>query len=291
MIARHPPRPDRRSALAALAGLGFCAVSGPAVGAEQVSPWARGLHSRMRLASAGQPSPDGPHVAVVAIMLDKGFKTYWRTPGDSGIPPMFDFAGSENAADIKVHFPAPVRFDDGAGGHSIGYIGETVELPVTYRVIDRTRPVVLRLKMDYAVCEKICVPASGQAEIVLPPVAAAASMRAARLLATLPTVMPLDAPGLLAIRRLQKGLKAEHFLVEARVAAGTSELFVEAASPWLFDVAAAASVGQGLARFTVLAVDKDKSPDCKGVETTFTLVSGERSIETTTWLDVSLLRA
>jgi DsbC/DsbD-like thiol-disulfide interchange protein len=284
-------RPDRRTALGLLAaGFGLCGAGG-AGAAETASPWARGLHSRMRLASAGQAAQDGAHVAVVEIALDRGFKTYWRTPGDSGIPPLFDFAGSDNAVDIKVHFPAPIRFDDGAGGHSIGYTNSLVELPVTFRPVDAARPVLLRLKLDYAVCEKICVPATGQAEVVIDPRRAGSAAQASRLLGTLPVATPLGASGPMGLRKLAKGQKAEQFVVEVAANTGTPELLVEAASPWLFDVAAAASVGDGLFRFTVVAIDKDKSPDCKGVETTFTLVAGDRAIETTTWLDVSLLRS
>jgi DsbC/DsbD-like thiol-disulfide interchange protein len=289
MITHHATEPDRRRILAAVAAVGLAAVSPQAQAADRAaSPWARGMYSRIRLASGGRATPDGPLVAAVEIALDRGFKTYWRTPGDSGIPPAFDFSGSENAADIKVHFPAPIRFDDGAGGYSIGYVAPLVELPVTFRPVDPSKPSKLRLKMDYAVCEKICVPASGQADLVFQPQKAASS-GAARLLASLPSSRPIGATDPLAIRKLVKAGHADHFLVEAAVSGGTTELFVEADSPWLFDVKAASSTGPGVARFTVVAIDKDKSPDCKGVEVTFTLVSGDQAIETTTWLDVSLL--
>jgi DsbC/DsbD-like thiol-disulfide interchange protein len=288
MSAFRQNDPERRAVISALAGLGVLAALRPGLAAEPAATaWARGMHSRVRLVAAGRAAADGPHVASIEISLDKGFKTYWRSPGDSGIPPMFDFAGSQNAADIKVHFPPPVRFDDGAGGHSIGYVTPLLELPVTFRPIDPAKPSRLRLKIDYAVCEKICVPASGQADLGVEP-QKAASAQAARLLATLPTVKAMGADSPLAIRRIAKAGQAEHFLVEA-AAGGMPELFVEAANPWLFDVKGAATVAPGIARFTVMAIDKDKSPECKGVEATFTLVAGDRAIETTTWLDVSVL--
>jgi DsbC/DsbD-like thiol-disulfide interchange protein len=281
--------PDRRNILAGLAGLGgLCGAPGLCAAERAASPWARGIHSRMRLVAAGRAAADGPVVAAVEIGLDKGFKTYWRTPGDSGIPPIFDFSGSENAVDIKVGFPPPVRFDDGAGGHSIGYVTPTLELPVSFRPADPVRPSRLRLKLDYAVCEKICVPASGQVELTIDP-QKALSREAARLMASLPAVRPLGVDGPIGIRKIAKAGQAEHFMVEAAAAGASIDLFVEAANPWLFDVKAGAMSSPGLARFTVIAVDKDKSPDCKGVEATFTLVAGDRAIETTTWLDVSLL--
>ena len=62
----------------------------------------------------------------IAIQLQPGWKTYWRTPGDFGVPPRFDFSKSENVEAVTVLWPAPMKFDDGAGGHSIGYKTQVV---------------------------------------------------------------------------------------------------------------------------------------------------------------------
>jgi suppressor for copper-sensitivity B len=249
------------------------------------------MSSRVRLVDAGLASTDGLRVAVVEIALDKGFKTYWRTPGDSGIPPLFSFEGSENARDIEVRFPMPVRFDDGAGGHSIGYLGPTVQVPVTFRALSPGKPVRLKLKLDYAVCEKICVPASGQAELAFEP-GMAISSRAIQLLADLPARQPLGSPGALSILKLLKGPKPEHFVIEAAAPGnGAADVFIEAASPWIFDSKAGQRMPDGKVRFTALAIDRDRTPECKGVEVTLTLVAEKQAAETTTWLDVSLLQA
>ena len=64
--------------------------------------------------------------AGVEIRLDAGWKTYWRDPGDSGVPPTFDFSGSDNVKSVTVQWPAPERFPDGAGGNSIGYVGRVI---------------------------------------------------------------------------------------------------------------------------------------------------------------------
>ena len=63
--------------------------------------------------------------AGVEIKLQPGWKTYWRYPGDSGVPPVFDFAASDNVKSATVLWPAPVRFADG-GGNSIGYKGDVI---------------------------------------------------------------------------------------------------------------------------------------------------------------------
>ena len=48
------------------------------------------------------------YLAGVEITLAEGWKTYWRTPGDAGVPPLFDWTGSTNVAAIKVRYPAPI---------------------------------------------------------------------------------------------------------------------------------------------------------------------------------------
>ena len=103
--------------------------------------------------------------AGIEIKLQPGWKTYWRYPGDSGVPPRFDFAGSENVAARRVLWPAPHPFTDEAGT-SIGY-KDNVIFPVRVTPRDPAKPVTLQAKLDYAVCEKLCVPAEGKAQLVL----------------------------------------------------------------------------------------------------------------------------
>ena len=50
----------------------------------------------------------------------QGWKTYWRMPGDAGIPPQFDWSGSQNVKSVEVLWPAPQRFID-SGGETVGY--------------------------------------------------------------------------------------------------------------------------------------------------------------------------
>jgi len=104
--------------------------------------------------------------AGVEIKLKDGWKTYWRYPGDSGVPPLLDFSKSQNLKAVVVRYPAPTLFSDGAGGNSIGYKG-TVILPLHVVAQDASKPVTLNLKLDYAVCEKLCVPAEAKLELLL----------------------------------------------------------------------------------------------------------------------------
>src|SRR3984893_14986966 len=104
-------------ALAALAGAA-------AARAQDASPWDKQRHAGMRLiAGSVMKSADATYLhAGVEIRLDAGWKTYWRDPGDSGVPPTFDFSGSENVKSVTVEWPAPERFPDRACGNSIGYV-------------------------------------------------------------------------------------------------------------------------------------------------------------------------
>ncbi|MCW5680918.1 MAG: hypothetical protein KIS70_06305 [Xanthobacteraceae bacterium] len=94
----------------------------------------------------------------VEVVLNEGWKTYWRYPGDAGIPPRFDWNGSENVASVEVLYPAPKRIEDGSGQASIGY-EKRVIFPLRIVPKDATKPVSLKLKLDFATCEKICIPA------------------------------------------------------------------------------------------------------------------------------------
>src|ERR1051325_797542 len=80
------------------------------VAAGAASPWIQGHHSRVRLMDSGA------HLAGIEIVLDTGFKTYWRTPGESGLPPAFDWAGSDNLAGAEGLWPGPRRVEGGGGG-------------------------------------------------------------------------------------------------------------------------------------------------------------------------------
>src|SRR5688572_16826434 len=93
-----------------------CAASASAAAAD-VSAWDNDIRSAVRLiGSATIREPGGPVLrAGVEIKMEPGWKTYWRYPGDSGVPPVFDFATSENVKSATVLWPAPVRFSDGGG--------------------------------------------------------------------------------------------------------------------------------------------------------------------------------
>ena len=129
-------------------------LAGPAAArAQDASPWDKQPHAQAQLiAGSVMKSADATYLhAGVEIRLDTGWKTYWREPGDSGVPPTFDFAGSDNVKSVTVLWPAPERFPDGAGGNSIGYVGRIV-LPLRIVQKDAAKHSSLHLKLSFAVC-------------------------------------------------------------------------------------------------------------------------------------------
>jgi DsbC/DsbD-like thiol-disulfide interchange protein len=145
---------NRRQALLAFAAMPLMAGSAQS---EIPQPF------KVSLISGGQEG--GVWQAGILVELEPDWKTYWRMPGDSGIPPQFDWAGSENSAAIEVGFPVPRRFND-AGGETIGYHDEVV-FPVFVKPEKLDAAVSLQLNMFFAVCKDVCIPAKAKAEAAL----------------------------------------------------------------------------------------------------------------------------
>lgn len=106
----------------------------------------------------GWQTEDGQHMAALRLRLAPQWKTYWRAPGDAGIPPVFDWTGSQNLGDIKMHWPRPEVFISN-GMRSIGYHDELI-LPIEVTAITADQPVMLNATIDLGVCRDICMPAS-----------------------------------------------------------------------------------------------------------------------------------
>src|ERR1700685_1880353 len=136
--------------------------------AQDASPWQRDGHSAVRLLAGSRSG--AVLLGGIAFQLQPGWKTYWRTPGDSGVPPRFDFSKSENIEAVTILWPAPTKSDDGAGGHSLGYHDQIV-LPLRIVAKNADKPVTLRADINYAVCEKICIPVEANAELAFASVA------------------------------------------------------------------------------------------------------------------------
>ncbi|MCW9042471.1 MAG: protein-disulfide reductase DsbD family protein [Pseudopelagicola sp.] len=135
----------------------------------------------------GWRTASGTHMAALRIELKEGWKTYWRAPGDAGIPPILDWSLSGNLASTHMTWPTPVVFDQ-SGMRSIGYKNAVI-LPIALEPRRDGRPVKLRGTLDIGVCKDICVPQRLKVRATLP---ADADQRDPRIAAAL-AARPLSA--------------------------------------------------------------------------------------------------
>ncbi|NJS40386.1 MAG: hypothetical protein HC783_16855 [Rhodobacteraceae bacterium] len=106
----------------------------------------------------GWQTETGAHMAALDLALAPGWKTYWRSPGDTGIPPRFDWSGSQNVKSVRLHWPAPTVFESN-GLQTIGY-HDRLLLPIEVTAVDPALPIKLAISVDLGVCDEICLPAS-----------------------------------------------------------------------------------------------------------------------------------
>jgi suppressor for copper-sensitivity B len=142
--------------------------------AAETGAWAESAHAKVRLISAVAATGDVARVTLgLEIKLDKGWKTYWRSPGEGGMPPRFDWSGSANLARVETAWPAPKRFEIG-GMESVGYQDQVI-LPLDVSLARPGEPLSVRLQLHYAVCREICMLVESRLTLDLPAAAPASA--------------------------------------------------------------------------------------------------------------------
>lgn len=104
----------------------------------------------------GGPTARGTHMAALRLTLPDGWKTYWRAPGEAGIPPSFDWRGSRNLQDVAITWPAPEVFSAN-GMRTIGYKHQLV-LPIEVTPSSDGKPVRLHGTIEFGLCSDVCIP-------------------------------------------------------------------------------------------------------------------------------------
>jgi DsbC/DsbD-like thiol-disulfide interchange protein len=128
-----------------------------------LAPAALGAEKPYRVSLIGDSFDGRSWQTGVLIELEPGWKTYWRMPGEAGIPPEFTWNTSA-PAEVKVSFPGPARYAD-QSGETVGYEG-TALFPVAVTP-ETAAELDLSLDLFFAVCKDICIPASASAAITL----------------------------------------------------------------------------------------------------------------------------
>jgi DsbC/DsbD-like thiol-disulfide interchange protein len=310
-VARFIPLPRRAFRAAIL--MSVAAVL-PAF-AQDASNWDGQAHSAARLiAGAMSKNHDAPFLrAGIEIRLDPGWQTYWRDPGDSGAPPIFDFSGSENVKSVNVLWPAPERFPDGAGGNSIGYRNHVI-LPLHVVPLEAAKQTALRLKLEYDVCANICIPVESnlvlnlradgaenaaieRAEIRVPrPVALGrvrtdltpqrAQSATSQVAAAESADQHREPLAILGLHR-QPGDAHDRVVVDVAAPAGARvDLFVEGPTPdWSLPLPQQGAADGAVRHFEFELEGLPPDAKAEGAALTLTAVSGDDAIEVTAHLD------
>lgn len=291
-------RPAARALVAAALAVAVVAPGRASAESELGSPWIDLSNARARLV-AGAPATRSAkaYLAGIELTLADGWKTYWRMPGDAGVPPAFDWSGSTNVASVKVLYPAPHRMHE-AGAETVGY-KTSVVFPVEVVPKDPAQPIDLALVMELGICRDICIPAEAKMSVKLVP-ATMAGKPSAALLAALDRVPRPDAgrrsldPRVLTTSAKLDG-PAPRLTVEAIFPrdSSTADAFLEAPGglyvPMLkrapdiggTQASLTADANEAVVRFEADLSRTGNAQDLKGKTLTLTLVSSAGATETT----------
>jgi DsbC/DsbD-like thiol-disulfide interchange protein len=280
MLHRHRLRAAVLAALVAATTHGLAASE-----AGVATSWVEIANARVRLVAG--PAAGGrsnAYLAGVEIVMGPGWKTYWRTPGDAGVPPAFDWSQSSNLGKVTTLYPAPSRLHEPAA-QTIGYTTSVV-FPVEVTPVDPGKDVALKLTLDFGMCKDICIPAEASLSLAIP--AGASGLPRPQLAAWLERVPRTKAtrrPSDPQLTRVTAHLDgpAARLLVEAAFPGGTQggDLFIEAPDgSYVPQAEALPATASGVMRFEVDLARSGNTGDLMGKTLLFTLVSDNGSSET-----------
>jgi len=267
-------------AMSAVVGLG---AAGAALGAAaSTSPWMDSFNSKVRLVSGIVDDGGGPALlGGIQLRMDPGWKTYWRNPGDSGVPPSFDWTGSKNLKRAEVLYPVPHRFAD-AGGAAIGYEGEVV-YPVRLTPEREGEPIELKLVFAYGLCKDLCIPNELNLSLTLPAdVGKGDALLLGNFLARVPK------PGRSGLLPYVGGVEAKldgdapELIVDAvfQPNATATDLFIDGGDVFIAVPKPLGVPVDGKQRFAVTFASPEEAAAVKGKTLRITLVSDRGSTET-----------
>ncbi len=250
------------------------------------SQWRGHEGARTRLI-AGPATSDG-WIIGWQVDLQPGWKTYWRSPGEAGLPPRLRFDGSSNLADAEIAFPLPDRFDF-FGIESFGYADQLV-LPVTVTAEDPSRPVDLQVAADFMVCSDICIPHQGAYEMTLTPGQRAPKAQAALVAAALERVPAKAAQGPVRVEEITvrgpAGRQTLSVIIAADQQLEQPDLFIEVDAAFGLGAPAFALLQDGTRGRFVVAVDGGPERRSLSGETVpVTVSAGKHAVERTLTLD------
>ncbi len=208
----------------ALALLFFLAITLPTAALAAASEWVTVKGGAVRLITAGPPE-NGTYWAGLEFQLEPGWHTYWRYPGEAGIPPQITWTDTSNIQDKEVLYPVPERYSDGFSDSIVYHDG--IILPLKILPEDASKPAQISLELFFGVCKDICVPGEATLSLQLDPDARPDSLSAKlikRDLQAVPGIAPTGGLNIVSVTLVESDGK--RLRIEAETGSvGTPDLF------------------------------------------------------------------
>lgn len=233
----------------------------------------------------GGEGADGRLLAGLSMNLASGVKTYWRMPGDSGLPPIFDFSASRNVERVEIAWPVPSRLPD-ADGTILGY-QDRVIFPLLVTPKDPKQPVSLTLTIDFGLCDTLCVPAKATLTRSLASGGAARSSIES-FLARAPKKTGLNGTASPSVMTVEAKTKTPAALVlSVRSSSPLQDVIIEGPETWYFGQPTITRGEDGVYRVMAHVEQKPSSATFGGLDLTITAIAEDGATETGLALDAT----
>jgi DsbC/DsbD-like thiol-disulfide interchange protein len=250
-------------------------AAAPCVASASSSDWLESEGGRVRIVTTGQADDAGVLRGALEVDLLPGWKTYWRDPGEAGVPPTIDLGDAPSVTISEMGFPAPKRFDDGYSKWA-GY-KHSVSLPLTFK-FDRTGTAEpIAASVFIGICETICIPVQGELDV--DPASDPDNADDKAVVEAALDALPSPASDDFGASIVEKADDALTVVAQAPGAPETTDLFLASASGYVFGTPERV-VKDGKLSFSVPILDRpEEASDSASFH--YTLVSGEQAVEGT----------
>ena len=136
------------------------------VRAMETAPVTTKRTSASLITSSDTVTAGGKVRVALRLKMEDGWHTYWRNPGDAGVPTDIAFTLDRGATAGAIEWPVPSRQSEGTI-ITYGYTHEVV-LPVTVTAPADGGALTGEAKASWLVCKEICVPEEASFKLNLP---------------------------------------------------------------------------------------------------------------------------
>lgn len=248
-----------------------------------MTPWASGEGGRMRLVALPADAT-GNIRAALQIEPKPGWVTYWREPGNSGIPPQVTLAPESNVRLERIDYPVPKILSDGKV-EDIGY-DAPVTLPITFIAVEPGKPAKIEATAFIGICKDICIPFQAEFSLTLAP--ASQSLPEEESILQSATALPEAPSSDFAVRGHQLSSDGKQLSLQLTVpesGSGLPQVIVTGPSGHAF-FKQENGRRDGKLFETSIAIGKlPKNYDIRGKTWGLLIIDGERAMETTLAID------